>query len=424
MRFLFTLLLLSLPALASREFLITAHGATTEGICTNQIQATIDACEEAGGGTVVIPEGTFLTGSIFLKPGVDLRLEKGAVLKGSNRIEDYPKRPTRIEGHVVPWRMALLNAADLTGLTISGEGTLDGNGETFWKAFWQRRNEDPKCTNLEVERPRLVFIETCNRVEIKGIRLRNSGFWNLHLYRCRDVDIDGIDIFAPGADDPVRAPSSDGIDIDSCQRVTVRNTRIETDDDCIALKGSKGPLALDDESSPPVEDIVVEDCHFARGHGVVTLGSEATLVRNVQVRRCRVGPGNNLIRLKLRPDTPQRYENLIFEDIELTGEKGNIFEVRPWKQFLDLKGHEPPPSVVSNVVLRNIRGQYGSLGSLAGNDGDTIQNLVMEDIDLTLDTSVFRIGTPRNATARNVSINGRPWRFPGAPRPRILVAPR
>lgn len=402
---------------AATRISITDHGATTESLCTDKIQAAIDACHQQGGGTVVVPPGVFLTGSIFLKQDVALHLEKGAVLKGSNNIEDYPKRPTRIEGHTEPWRMALLNAANLTTLRITGEGTLDGDGEVFWKAFWKRREENPKCTNLEVERPRLVFIDTCRDVRIEGIRLRNSGFWNLHLYRCQDVVIDGLDIQAPGKDDPVRAPSSDGIDIDSCQRVTVRNTRFAVDDDCIAIKGSKGPLADQDKDSPPVENIHVEDCEFVRGHGVVTLGSEATRVRNVFVHRCKVGPGNNLVRLKLRPDTPQLYENLVYEDIELSGDSGAIFAVKPWTQFFDLKGHEPPASIVSNLVLRNIRGSYGGLGILVGNEGDTIRNLVLEDIGLSLQDLDFRTDGVRSASAENVILNNRKWHFPGTPKP-------
>ncbi|MBB5353642.1 alpha-L-rhamnosidase [Haloferula luteola] len=407
-----TLLSISSTLLAREVFPITDFGARPDEPSTIEIQAAIDACADAGGGTVSIPPGTFFTGSLFLKENVDLHLEAGAILKGSQQLEDYPKRPTRIEGHTTPWRMALINASNLTQVRIWGDGTLDGDGEVFWKAFWKRRQENPRCTNLEVERPRLMFFDTCMGVTLEGIRLRNSGFWNLHLYRCQDVTVDGLDIFAPGEGSPVRAPSSDGIDIDSCQRVTVRNTRIATDDDCIALKGSKGPLADQDAASPPVEDILVEDCEFARGHGVVTLGSEATLVRNVIVRRCKVGPGNQLIRLKLRPDTPQRYENLLYEDIELQGDRGSLFAVRPWTQFFDLQGHQPPPSLVRHLTLRNVRGSYGSFGQLIGNPGDTLESITLENIDITLKDPQLQCKNLKDATAKQVRINHADWTLP------------
>ncbi len=155
---------------------IDRFGALADGVTvnTNAIQMAIDEAAGKGGGVVEIPAGTWRSGSIFLKKGVELHLAKGAVLLGSNNIEDYPKRQTRIEGHFEPWRMALVNAQKIDGLRITGEGTLDGNGIVFWAQFWQRRRENPKCTNLEVERPRLMFIDRCKDVRIEGISLRYS----------------------------------------------------------------------------------------------------------------------------------------------------------------------------------------------------------------------------------------------------------
>src|SRR6476469_768011 len=159
----------------------------------------------------------------------------------------------------------------------------------------------------------MFFIDRCRNVQLAGLKLRDSGFWNVHLYRCRDVVIEQLDIFSPGTV-PVRAPSTDGIDVDSCQDVVIRHCNISVDDDCIALKGSKGPGADQDPASPPVDNVLIEDCTFGDGHGVVTLGSEATVVRNVTVRNCVVTGKNAVVRLKLRPDTPQLYENLVYEN--------------------------------------------------------------------------------------------------------------
>jgi len=404
-------LLVALPAIvAARDFVVTDHGAIADGVTLNTvaIQSAIDAAQSAGGGRVVIPAGTFRSGSIFLKPGVELHLAEGAALLGSNRIDDYPKLETRIEGHFEPWRMALVNAERVDGLRISGTGRLDGNGIMFWASFWQRRRENPRCTNLEVERPRLMFIDRCNDVRIEGISLRDSGFWNIHLYRCRDVIVESVTIAAPGQGSPVRAPSSDGIDIDSCQRVTVRACTFSVDDDCIALKGTKGPLADRDESSPPVEDILVEGCTFNGGHGVLTCGSEATIVRRVTVRDCVVNGQNNLVRLKLRPDTPQRYSELLFENIKLSG-SGRIFDVNPWTQFFDLRGQEPPARSVANVTLRNITGNYGSWGRIVGNPGDSIGGIHLENISLRLTETNFARGSIDDFQATNVTINGEPF---------------
>ncbi len=414
------LLLASLAAFSSFPLVaadtpITSFGATADDatLDTEAIQKAIDHVHTEGGGRVVFPAGVFRSGSIFLKAGVELYLEKDAVLLGSNKLEDYPKRPTRIEGHFPEWRMALINAQNIDGVRIGGPGKIDGNGIYFWAAFWQRRKENRNLTNLEVERPRMFFIDRCNDVQIKGLTLRDSGFWNIHLYRCRDVLIEDLDIASPGQGSVIRAPSTDGIDIDSSQNVTIRRTKISVDDDCIALKGTKGPLALQDESSPPVENILIEDCEFGDGHGVLTCGSEATIVRNVTLRNCIIRGKNNIVRLKMRPDTPQLYESLTFENLTLDSDGGRLFDVKPWTQFFDLKGHPLQPSVAKNVVVRNVTGRYGSLGILNPNAIDTVDGITLENINLTLTDEKLELGeVVKNLTAKNVVVNGKPFEKP------------
>lgn len=391
---------------AAEVFRITDYGAVADGktLNTAAIQKTIDAAAEKG-GVVSIPKGTFLSGSIFLKPGVELVIEKDAVLLGSTRIEDYPKRETRIEGHFTPWRMALVNAANMDKVRIGGEGTINGNGLPFWVKFWQRRKENPKCTNLEVERPRLMFIDRCKDVRVENLRFRDSGFWNLHLYRCSDVTVEGLDIHAP-TKGKVPGPSTDGIDVDSSRRVTIRRCRISVNDDNIALKGSKGPLADRDADSPPVEHILVEDCEFGDGNGMITCGSEATVVRDVVVRDCRITGNATALTLKLRPDTPQRYERILIENIRLSG-SGRLLNVAPWMQFFDLKGHAPPKRAVSDITLRGISGSFGSLGTLRGNPGDSLTNISLEDIDLRLSETGLARGKGVDLRMRGVRVNGR-----------------
>lgn len=408
---------------------------------TAAIQKAIDQAAAEGGGVVEIPEGTFRSGSIFLKKGVQLHLTENAVLLGSNQIEDYPKQETRIEGHFEPWRMARVNASGLEVVRFGGKGVIDGNGITFWAQFWQRRRENPKCTNLEVERPRLMFIDRCKDVRIEGISLRYSGFWNLHLYRCSDVLIEQLTITSPTrhtqhrnymtqsilkgmkddaqvknqpVKDNILGPSTDGIDIDSSQKVTVRKCYISVNDDNIALKGSKGPLADHDKDSPPVEDILVEDCEFGDGNGMITCGSEATVVRNVTVRNCRITGDATMLTLKLRPDTPQHYENILIDGITLEGGKGRMLNVAPWAQFFDLKGHAPPSRTVNDITIRNISGSFYTLGSLGGNPGDTLRDITLENIDLKLEDDSFKPKGVGNLSIRNVVINGRPFQLQAA----------
>eukprot|EP01035_Chromulina_nebulosa_P040705 gene40705-55040_t len=391
--------LLGLSAEAKRVA-ITAHGAVGDGTTLNTIaiQNAIDATAAAGGGVVEIPAGTFRSGSIFLKKGVELWLAEGAMLLGSTDIADYPKRETRIEGHFEPWRLALVNAQGLERVRISGKGVLNGDGVPFWEAFWQRRKENPKCTNLEVERPRLMFIDRCTDVRIEGLALQDSGFWNLHLYRCRDVVIEGLRITIPSSEAKnVRAPSTDGIDVDSSQNVTIRRCYISTHDDNIALKGSKGPFADKDADSPPVENILVEDVECGEGNGLITCGSEATTIRNVTVRNCTMSGGATVLTLKLRPDTPQHYENITLDGITLKG-TGRLLNVAPWTQFFDLKGQPAPKRMVNNVTVRNVRGTYRTLGTLRGNAGDVLRDITLENIDVKLADEKFALGPTEKLT--------------------------
>jgi alpha-L-rhamnosidase len=392
---------------------ITDFHAAGDGrtVCTQAIQKAIDQVAQSGGGTVVVPEGVFTTGALFLKPGVNLHLDKGAVLRGSTFIEDYPKTLTRIEGHSEEWRPALLNASKVDHLRITGEGMLEGSGQPFWQLFWRRVAADNKTKNLDVERPRLVYIDSCNDVVISGLTLKDSGFWNLHIYRCREVLVENLTISAP-----VGAPSTDGMDIDSSQNVTIRGCFISVDDDCIALKGSKGPLALDDKDSPPVEHIRISNCTFALGHGVVTLGSEATIVRDVVVENCRVisassTRSNSVVRLKLRPDTPQTYEDIHFNAITVEG-YGQLISIDPWTQYFDLKGRTPPQSTVRNVTISNITGSYDSLGSIKAHDRVKISAITLENINLTLKSANFQPGPVENLVIKNVILNGQPFEAP------------
>jgi alpha-L-rhamnosidase len=395
------------------EFVITDFGAEAGAttLNTTAIQKAIDTAEQQGGGTVVIPPGVFRSGSLFLKSGVGLHLAEGAVLKGSENIEDYPKRMTRIEGHFEPWRMALVNAQGMSGVRIDGAGRLDGSGPVFWRAFWQRRKENPKCTNLEVERPRLMFIDRCTQVSIEGIALTDSGFWNLHLYRCRDVRIEGLRITIPSSGPDLRAPSTDGIDVDSSQQVVIRRCTISTHDDNIALKGSKGPHADKDADSPPVEDILVEDCEIGDGNGLITCGSEATIVRNVSVRNCLMTGHATVLTLKLRPDTPQHYENITLDGIRLAG-SGRLLNVAPWTQFFDLQGQPPPSRTVTGITLRNITGSYRTMGVLRGNPGDLLKDITLENVDVTLADEKFTLGPVENLEIKQVTVNGRPFVLP------------
>lgn len=333
------------------RFLITEYGAKPDStiLQTEAIQKAIDAAAVQG-GTVVIPRGVFLTSSLFFKSHTHLYLEEGAVLKGSDDISDYPVAQVHIEGVIQPYIAALVNAYDVEGFSIRGKGAIDGNGLRYWRDFWTRRRVNKACTNLEALRPRMLYVAKGKDILIEGVTLRNSGFWTTHLYKCDHVRIEGVTIFAPH--DPVPAPSSDAIDVDACSNVHINRCRISVNDDIIAIKGGKGPWADTDPDNGINENILVENCFFGKGPGVITFGSECVGGHNLILRNSEVEGASRVLWLKMRPDTPQRYEHILIDGIK--GEAKYFFYVRPWTQFFDLKGREDiPMSYGEHITVRN-----------------------------------------------------------------------
>lgn len=407
--FLFLCLLASLTV-QSQEYVITKYGASTDSTKLNTvaIQKLIDRVSAKAGGTIVIPKGIFLTGALFFKPKTKLRLAQGAVLKGSDNIAHYPLIPSRMEGQNLDYYAALVNAYKVEHFSITGPGEINGNGLRYWKAFWAHRDSLKKLnkssTNLEVHRPRLLFIWGSNRVNIKNVKLRNSGFWTTHLYQCEDVLIDSCDIRSPFA--PVKAPSTDGIDIDVCKRVTIRNTYISVNDDAVCIKGGKGPDAQKLPGNGIVEDVLIENCNFGQSHGTLTLGSECIHAKNITLRNCKVDNTCPILRLKMRPDTYQLFENVTVENI--SGKCGVIIDMNPWKQFFNLgDSKEKPYGTLRNIRFTNIDVTCQSFGTMQGNPADQVSGILLKDIKATSETPAFK-NIYDGVKAENVTLNGKP----------------
>ena len=220
------------------KYVITDYGVKNDStiIQTDAIQRVIDLAANSGGGVVVIPKGTFLTGALFFKQGTHLHVMEGGMIKGIDAIKYYPIKKTRIEGQTIDYFCALINADGIDGFTISGTGTINGNGLRFWEEFWIRRKYNRQCTNLEALRPRLVYISNCKNVQVQDVHLINSPFWTNHIYRCERVKYIGCTIYAPHEPQESKAPSSDALDIDVCKDVLVHGGNISVNDDAVVLK--------------------------------------------------------------------------------------------------------------------------------------------------------------------------------------------
>lgn len=344
-----------------RQYVLTDYGvlAGSTEVQTRQIQAVIDRCAQEGGGVVVVPTGTFKTGALFFKQGTHLHLSEGAVLLGSDRIIDFPILTTRIEGETCKYFAALVNADGLNGFTITGKGTIDGNGLKYWQEFWIRRQWNPQCTNKDAQRPRLTYVSNSRNVTIQDVHLINSPFWTNHVYKSDHVRYLDCYIYAPTenvyAPQPKRgAPSSDAIDIDVCTDVMVDGCFMHVNDDAVVLKGGKGTWADKDSTNGNCERILIQNCHYGRVHGCLTFGSESLHDRNVILRNCQTDNANRVLWLKMRPDTPQHYEYVLVENI--TGHCDRFLFIHPWTQFFKPGDRKDMPlSRCNNVTLRNIK---------------------------------------------------------------------
>lgn len=387
-----------------KKYKITDFGVLNDStkVQTAAIQKVIDKAADNGGGVIVIPKGVYLSGALFFKPKTKLYVSKDAVLKGSDHIEDYPIMPSRIEGQNLDYFPALVNAYGVDYFSISGKGTINGNGAKYWEAFWKRREQNPDCTNLEVSRPRLVFIWNSDNVQFQDVKLINSGFWTSHFYKCNNVKILDLYIFSPHKQ--LKAPSTDAIDIDVCTNFLVKGCYMSVNDDAIALKGGKGPYADKDKNNGANENIIIENCNFGFCHSALTNGSEAIHNKNVIMRNCKIEDASRLLWLKMRPDTPQKYEYIRVEDI--TGDVKTCLAIFAWKQFFDLKSRQDIPlSYGDHITLKNINLKCDTFYGVEKDPNVRLSNFTFENLNIQSLKTTINKSIIDGIVFKNVKLN-------------------
>lgn len=365
-----------------KVYKITDHGVVSDStqVQTKALQAVIDLTASKGGGVVVIPKGVFLTGSLFFRQSTHLYLEKGAVLKGSDDISNFPVVMTRIEGESVKYFPAIINVDGVDGFTLTGEGTINGNGLRYWKAFWLRRQWNPDCTNKDEMRPRLLYVSNSKNIQISGVHLKDSPFWTTHFYKCENVKLLNLKITSPS--EPVKAPSTDAVDIDVCTNFLIKNCYMSVNDDAVALKGGKGPFAHQDKNNGENRNILIEDNTYGFCHSTLTCGSESIHNYNILFRRSKVEDASRILWLKMRPDTKQNYEFIKVEDI--VGTAKSMIYIKPWTQFFNLKGEKDiRKSKASNITMKNIDLKCDIVFNIQESDQYELSNFVFDNLNLT-----------------------------------------
>ncbi|MBT3381330.1 MAG: hypothetical protein HN742_27830 [Lentisphaerae bacterium] len=259
------------------------HGATGDGVTrdTASLQATIDACSEAGGGTILVPVGTYVTGTIHLKSDTELHLQAGAVLRGSPDRDDYNADDVFAENNVFTTEHVsgahLVIAYRAERVSITGQGTIDGGSEQFFEeptdkepsSFYRSHSGNQKIKDW---RPgQMVFFCCCQAVAVRDVALLNAPYWTLFLHGCDDVQIRGLTVI-----NPPETPNGDGIDIDCCANVTVSDCIVRSGDDSITLRGNTRRLGV----SKPCENVVVTNCVLSSPCNAIRVGVGDGVIRD------------------------------------------------------------------------------------------------------------------------------------------------
>ncbi|MFV0379184.1 MAG: glycoside hydrolase family 28 protein [Mangrovibacterium sp.] len=427
------------PTFPDNTVSILGFGAKNDGktLNTEAIQKAIDSCSKAGGGTVLVPEGTFVTGAIHLKNDVNLHISENAVLKFSTDPKDYlPLVQTRWEGNDVFNYSPLIYANGQNNLAITGKGTIDGQGNNEawwpWKGAahhgWKEgmpsqldepgrplldqweRTEAPLFERHAGEghylRPQFVSFIYCTSVKIEDIKIINSPFWVVHPILSKDIIFRGVHIESLG-------PNSDGFDPESCKNVLVENCIFDTGDDCIAIKSGRNS----DGRKPniPTENMLIRNCKMLEGHGGVVIGSEISGgAHNIFAENCEMSSPDldRAIRLKTNNNRGGIIDGLYVRNIKVGQVKDAVIRINCSYDPKEGQGNYPP--MVRNVFISNITADMTGKNPadfglrLEGIKGENaVENIYISNCQFTGVKQVAQVADVKNLQVENVIINGK-----------------
>ena len=346
---------------------IRSFGAVsdTTTVNTKAIQEAVDQCNAAGGGVVLVAGGRYVTGTIYLKSNVCLRIEAGAVILGSKNIDDYTTNTDRTMYRGEPYMdRCLIFAKDAQNISIEGQGTIDGQGKSF-----------PMKGDAQRNRPKMFRLMNCTHIRMRDITLRAPASWTTEWRYCTDIVVDGITIFS-------RANSNgDGLDFDGCTKVRVCNCTFDTSDDSICLQTSL--------ADKPCQDIVIMNCSFCSRWAGIRIG---LLSRgdfdNVAVTNCSFRDHKDS-GLKIQMNEGAEMRNMVFSNLVMKNVPRPVFltfcQQNAW---VDSPNDYAPMKRVRNITFSNIMVDSDVDGKnfgfvISGMPGFPVENITFSDIRAT-----------------------------------------
>jgi polygalacturonase len=328
------------PTAAKTSWNVHDYGAKGDGRTkdTVAVQQALDACQSAGGGTVVVPAGNYLIGSIALGTNTTLKLEARANLSGSPDIDDYPLMRIRWEGEFTDGHRALISAEKADHVAITGPGSIFG----------------PPISVSSLRRPRgpaLIELANGTNVVLDGFSTQYQQLWSIHLVLCQNLTVRNLTIRSINF-------NGDGIDVDSCQDVLIEHCNIDTGDDAISLKSGRGMEAV--RLGRPTQNVVIKDCTLVSSiFAGLGIGSEMSGgIRNVRLENCTISGRQNGILLKSRDGRGGFMEDIAGENLTVINSRTFV--------VIDLlkkgiQASEPVPGAVEkwarvhNISFNNIK---------------------------------------------------------------------
>ncbi len=386
------------PVIPARSFNLKDFGAVGDGATSNTAAFArgIAAVGAAGGGQLVIPAGTYLCGPIDLCSGIDLHLEAGATILFSPNPAEYPSADTRPR--------PLILARSLHDVKVSGSGTLNGQGKSWWLSA--RAKRDPltgKPVTGPIRRPHILSFIQCQRVRLEGINFRNSPMYNVTITGGTDSTVDGINIL-----NPPDSPNTDGVDPKGAQRVLITHCRIDTGDDCIALGGNAASIE---------QDVLVTDNTFLHGHGCSIGSGTAGGVRHLLVRRCTFDGTESGVRLKSSRTRGGLTEDLVYEDLTMI-HVGHPISINSHYEgtTTDVSGlgHTDPAPVTPltpiwrHIVIRNLHATEGrrDAGLIVGLPEMPAEDIRLENVTIDAPKGLL-VAYAKNIVLQNVRITAK-----------------
>ena len=417
--------LIKAPVFPKREFPITQFGTINDGEkpCTRAIAAAIRACSEAGGGTVIVPKGRFLTGAVHLESNVNLHLEEGAILVFSQDPNDYlPVVFTRFEGTECMNYSPFIYAFGKTNIAVTGKGVLDGQaGPEHWWPWAGKKKEGPNQTNdrnaltglgdkdVPVEqrvfgeghylRPNFVQPYRCNNVLIEGVRIVRSPMWEINPVQCSNVTVRDVEIDSHG-------PNNDGCDPECVDGMLIDNCTFSTGDDCIAVKAGRNRDGR--RVNVPCQNVLIRNCAMKDGHGGVSIGSEVSGgIRNILTENCRMSSPNieRALRIKTNSYRGGVIENIGFRNVTVVEVKEAVIEV---DYFYQEGEGGPLKPVVRGIDVTNVTSQKSKYAIfLRGYNNSPVSGVTVTDCNFQNSSDGTRFENVNGISLRNVIVNGK-----------------